>query len=104
MAQQRTVLVRTVVTGLVACAVVLVASGFSAGSDSDNRDEHRAAEELVHQNAHRMIAEGKHTFRYETFGDEAFWGDTLKLHQAIAGAKQGGVGPGLVRLPPWRWD
>ena len=31
----------------------------------------------------------------DTFGDEAFWGDTLKLHQAIAGAKHGGVGPGV---------
>lgn len=38
---------------------------------------------------------GQHTFRFDTFGDEAFWGDTLKLHQAIAGEKLGGVGPGL---------
>src|SRR4029079_18223038 len=27
--------------------------------------------------------------------DEAFWGDTLKLHQAIAGEANGGVGDGL---------
>ena len=33
-----------------------------------------------------MLADGRHTFRYETFGDEAFWGDTLGLHKAIAGA------------------
>jgi hypothetical protein len=32
-----------------------------------------------------MIEEGRQTFRHDTFGDEAFWGDTLKLHQAIAG-------------------
>jgi hypothetical protein len=43
----------------------------------------------------RLIAEGREIFRYDTFGDEAFWGDTLKLHQAIAGAKNGGVGPGV---------
>ena len=43
----------------------------------------------------RLIAEGRQIFRYDTFGDEAFWGDTLKLHQAIAGAKNGGVGPGV---------
>ncbi len=42
-----------------------------------------------------MLAEGGKTFRYETFGDEAFWGDTLKLHRAIAGAANGGVGPGV---------
>ncbi len=41
------------------------------------------------------IAEGRRTFRYETFGDEDFWGGTLKLHQAIQGAGAGGVGTGL---------
>ena len=41
------------------------------------------------------IEEGKQTFRYDTFGDEAFWGDTLKLHQAIEGRRTGGVGPGV---------
>jgi hypothetical protein len=45
--------------------------------------------------AERMMKEGQETFRFDTFGDEAFWGDTLKLHQAIEGAKLGGVGPGV---------
>ncbi len=45
--------------------------------------------------AQQMIAEGRETFRYETFGDESFWGDTLRLHEAIAGAANGGVGPGV---------
>jgi hypothetical protein len=39
--------------------------------------------------AERMMKEGQETFRSDTFGDEAFWGDTLKLHQAIEGAKLG---------------
>ena len=42
-----------------------------------------------------MIEAGRRIFRYDTFGDEAFWGDALKLHQAIAGEKHGGVGPGV---------
>jgi cytochrome c5 len=42
-----------------------------------------------------MVDDGKQTFRFDTFGDEAFWGDTLQLHQAIEGAKLGGVGPGV---------
>ncbi|MGH6952471.1 MAG: hypothetical protein ACREH4_16525, partial [Vitreimonas sp.] len=42
-----------------------------------------------------MIDEGRRIFRYDTFGDEAFWGDQLKLHQAVVGEKLGGVGPGL---------
>lgn len=39
--------------------------------------------------------QGRHIFRFDTFGDQAFWGHTLKLHQAIEGSKFGGVGPGL---------
>jgi hypothetical protein len=35
------------------------------------------------QSAIQMVTDGRQTFRYDTFGDEAFWGDTLKLHEAI---------------------
>ncbi len=42
-----------------------------------------------------LIAEGKKTFRYDTFGDEAFWGDTLRMHEVIAGEANGGIGPGV---------
>src|SRR4051794_32071431 len=42
-----------------------------------------------------LVREGREIFRHDTFGDEAFWGDTLKLHQAIAGAAHGGVGAGI---------
>ncbi|MGH7489323.1 MAG: hypothetical protein ACREMY_27545, partial [bacterium] len=42
-----------------------------------------------------MLDEGRKTFRYDTFGSEAFWGDALQLHKAIAGEKNGGVGPGV---------
>jgi hypothetical protein len=38
---------------------------------------------------------GRNIFRFETFGDQAFWGDKLKLHQAISGANGGGVGGGI---------
>ena len=42
-----------------------------------------------------MVDEGRKTFRYDTFGSEGFWGDTLQLHKAIAGERNGGVGPGV---------
>jgi hypothetical protein len=45
--------------------------------------------------ARAMLDEGRKTFRYETFGSEAFWGDTLQLHKAIVGEQNGGVGPGV---------
>jgi hypothetical protein len=41
------------------------------------------------------IHQGRHTFRYDTFGDEAFWGQKLLLHQVIAGSANGGVGAGV---------
>ncbi len=45
--------------------------------------------------AANLIAEGKQIFRFDTFGDEEFWGDQLKLHQAIEGEQFGGVGEGV---------
>lgn len=46
--------------------------------------------------AQRLLNEqGRQIFRFDTFGDEAFWGDTLKLHLAIEGTAFGGVGPGV---------
>jgi hypothetical protein len=42
-----------------------------------------------------MLVSGRATFRDDTFGSESFWGDKLQLHRAIAGAQNGGVGPGV---------
>jgi len=49
----------------------------------------------VAENAEALVAEGRHAFRLDTFGDEAFWSGALRLHEALAGAAQGGVGAGL---------
>jgi cytochrome c peroxidase len=46
-------------------------------------------------NANELLADGRETFRFDTFGDEAFWGGALQLQQAIKGASLGGVGPGI---------
>ena len=42
-----------------------------------------------------MLDEGRNAYRFDTFGSEAFFGDQLRLHLAIAGEKNGGVGPGV---------
>lgn len=70
---------------------------------SGNSDDEREAqnqqksriEEEINRHAERMLAQGRETFRYDTFGDEQFWGDTLQLHRAFEGARFGGVGPGV---------
>ena len=55
----------------------------------------RGQDRAVNQNVNSMLGEGRTTFRFDTFGDEAFWGDALKLHLAIEGAGLGGVGAGV---------
>jgi hypothetical protein len=42
-----------------------------------------------------QLQQGKQVFRFDTFGDEAFWGDALQLHKAVEGSANGGVGPGV---------
>jgi hypothetical protein len=49
----------------------------------------------ISSHAQQMLEEGRQIFRFDTFGDEVFWGDKLKLHQAIQGSKFGGVGAGV---------
>jgi hypothetical protein len=58
-------------------------------------DEARKGRQDPIKNATDKVKRGRHVFRFDTFGDQAFWGDTLKLHQAIEGARLGGVGPGV---------
>jgi mono/diheme cytochrome c family protein len=56
---------------------------------------HSEFDGLVHRNAERMLEQGRQIFRYDTFSSEAFWGNALQLHRAIAGEKNGGVGAGV---------
>src|SRR6188474_3797142 len=35
-------------------------------------------------NALKMTRDGQQIFRYDTFGDEAFWGGQLRLHETVA--------------------
>jgi len=54
-----------------------------------------AVDKRIDDNAQQMLAQGRQIFRYDTFGDEVYWTDQLKLHRAIEGSKFGGVGPGV---------
>lgn len=53
------------------------------------------SEDVTMRHARQMIEKGRQIFRHDTFGSEAFWGDALQLHKAIAGEKNGGVGGGV---------
>jgi hypothetical protein len=77
---------------LLAVGVLFKVSGSSAQAEHGSVGTRGPSPEAT---ALRQVAEGRQTFRFDTFGDQAFWGDTLGLHKAIEGAKLGGVGPGV---------
>jgi hypothetical protein len=63
-------------------------------SQSTSKD-FTANKDSTADNAVQLVTQGRQIFRFDTFGDQAFWGNTLKLHQAIKGSGLGGVGPGV---------
>jgi cytochrome c5 len=42
-----------------------------------------AAPDPIASHAQQMLDEGRQTFRYDTFGDQVFWSQTLKIHEAL---------------------
>lgn len=83
------------VLALLTVAVTLVVLSVKSDAQSGKSGKSTISEQQTDANAERMLEEGKQTFRFDTFGDEAFWSDALQLHRAIAGAANGGVGPGV---------
>ena len=79
--------------------LLLVAAGvlfeLSGSSSAGEQPQAASGNQPVQTQATRLIDQGRQIFRFDTFGDEQFWGDSLKLHRAVAGAANGGVGPGL---------
>ena len=90
-------------TGYVCAFLFLCGVGCTPGDGSSKHEsaavpptlEARKSYDPVKDFASAEIDQGRRTFRFDTFGDEVFWGGTLKLHQAIAGAANGGVGGGV---------
>jgi len=74
--------------------VLLIISFGISTSNSSGRDNVRQEHAQIYS-ATKLINEGRNTFRYDTFGDERFWGRQLRLHEAIAGEANGGVGAGI---------
>ena len=75
--------------GIVFPALMLLIT-IERGATSQPAPQH--AEE---NNSFQLVKQGRQIFRFDTFGDEAFWGGTLGLHKAIEGSTLGGVGPGV---------
>ena len=81
---------------LVVYLAFVIANGtLAAVSRSEAKPSGAAADTRNESNNRALFLAGRNIFRHDTFGDEAFWGDALQLHRAIAGTKNGGVGAGL---------
>ena len=101
----RTLYLVVVLLAVTAISLVLVNSGKAKNSDQNNQgppaQSHAKREKLrnfdaqILANANDLLDDGRETFRFDTFADEAFWGGALQLHQAIKGSALGGVGPGI---------
>ncbi|MGZ4829522.1 MAG: hypothetical protein ACXV78_07755 [Candidatus Angelobacter sp.] len=93
---------KKVATLLTGCVFLLLLAAWAPGAKSNKASSNNAAaaaatanDQQINNNMQAMFNQGRQIFRYDTFGDEAFWGNTLHLHQAIAGEHLGGVGPGV---------
>src|SRR5438034_6278563 len=81
---------RTLLPIILFCAAPLVFSE----DDSENRKsknqlsvealQHEVRSDFIVHNGAQMIVQGRQIFRYDSFGDQVFWGDTLQLHQTLA--------------------
>jgi hypothetical protein len=82
---------------LIAFGVAIVRQGAAQADESrgESRQTPSENDRTITAHAQRMMDEGRRIFRFDTFGSEAFFGDALQLHRAIAGAKNGGVGTGI---------
>jgi cytochrome c peroxidase len=69
--------------------VSVLAVGLTAQQDG------KAFDKDIGVNNRKLLDDGRNIFRHDTFGSEAFWGDKVRLHEAIEGAKNGGVGAGV---------
>ena len=63
-------------------ALAMLASGCGGSGDGDNS----AQQTVQAARGNGLVAQGRHIFRFETFGDEAKWTDTLRMHEVIAAA------------------
>ena len=82
----------------VGVGAVMNGQGYARADESRDRDEGKELSKIdrqINEHARDTVAQGRQIFRFDTFGSEAFFGDALQLHKAIAGAKNGGVGPGV---------
>jgi hypothetical protein len=56
----------------------------NSSDDAARTEDLKDFDVAISKNATNLIRQGRRIFRFDTFGDEVFWGDTLRLHEALA--------------------
>lgn len=71
---------RDISTALLPLALALAVSACATRGSSEAVAQ---AEKVEEGSASATLEEGQHIFRYDTFGDETLWTDTLRLHEVV---------------------
>ncbi len=66
----------TLTRATLAAAALTLLTACSHGHSDDNNDQPDPA----------LVSKGQQIFRFDTFGDETFWTDTLKMNTVVASA------------------
>lgn len=85
----------SVVAGALGYVGLAFAQAITHHTPPVTRGQQSNFDNVIRSFAREELERGQQTFRYDTFGDQAFWGGQLGLHRAIEGAALGGTGPGL---------
>jgi hypothetical protein len=86
---------RSAISLAIATCVLLMLGINTKASTPKQEQRLNSFDRTILENNRKSLEEGRQTFRFDTFGDEDFWGGTLQLHKAIEGTHFGGVGPGV---------
>ena len=70
---------------VVAALAVMFIAATVLWASRGTTEEPRGApfDRVIKENARTQVEEGRQIFRFDTFGDEEFWGSMLRLHEAI---------------------
>jgi hypothetical protein len=79
------------ITLIFALAVIIVVALYA---EQKHRQALTAVDAAISRHGELLVQQGRQIFRYDTFGDQDYWG-LLGLHQAIEGTSLGGVGLGV---------
>jgi len=85
----------TLAATLFVAALALTVTGRVGAQTATMLSRPGSFDEVIQNTSGELFRSGQQIFRFDTFGDERFWSDTLRLHQAVAGASNGGVGTGV---------